>query len=42
MTDDIKEMYTRAKKAFKEVESWPQEKVDEIGRKKKQQWHWLD
>ena len=30
MTDDIKEMYTRAKKAFKEVESWPQEKVDEI------------
>ncbi len=30
MTDDIKEMYTRAKKAFKEVESWPQEKVDEM------------
>ena len=30
MIDDINEMYTKAKKAFNEVESWPQEKVDEM------------
>ncbi|MCP4258877.1 MAG: aldehyde dehydrogenase family protein [Planctomycetes bacterium] len=30
MTDDINQMYDRAQKAFKEVESWPQEKVDEM------------
>jgi len=30
MADDIKEMYTRARKAFEQVESWPQEKVDEM------------
>ncbi len=30
MTDDINQMYDRAQKAFKEVESWPQEKIDEM------------
>jgi sulfoacetaldehyde dehydrogenase len=30
MTDDINQMYTRARKAFHEVESWPQEKVNEM------------
>jgi sulfoacetaldehyde dehydrogenase len=30
MSDEIKEMYERARKAFEEVEFWPQEKVDEI------------
>ena len=30
MIDDINEMYTKAQKAFHEVESWPQEKVDEM------------
>lgn len=30
MKDDIKEMYRRARKAFEEVEFWPQEKVDEM------------
>ena len=30
MADNIQEMYTRARKAFKEVEFWPQEKVDEM------------
>ena len=30
MTDDIQEMYTRARKAFEEVEFWPQDKVDEM------------
>ena len=30
MEDNIKEMYDRAKKAFEEVEFWPQEKVDEV------------
>ncbi len=29
-TDNIQEMYERARKAFKEVEFWPQEKVDEM------------
>ena len=28
--DDIQEMYRRARKAFQEVEFWPQEKVDEM------------
>ena len=28
--DDIQEMYKKARKAFKEVEYWPQEKVDEM------------
>ena len=28
--DNIQEMYKRAKKAFEEVEYWPQEKVDEM------------
>ena len=28
--DDIQEMYKRARKAFEEVELWPQEKVDEM------------
>ncbi len=28
-TDDIQELYERARKAFEEVEFWPQEKVDE-------------
>ena len=29
-TDNIQEMYERARKAFKEVEFWPQERVDEV------------
>ncbi len=29
-TDDIQELYERARKAFEEVEFWPQEKVDEV------------
>ena len=30
MEDNIQEMYSKARKAFKEVEFWPQEKVDEM------------
>ena len=30
MEDDIKEMYQKARAAFKTVEYWPQEKVDEM------------
>ncbi len=30
MQDNIQEMYERARRAFKEVEFWPQEKVDEM------------
>jgi len=30
MEDNIKEMYQRARKAFEEIEFWPQEKVDEM------------
>ncbi|MHC4562086.1 MAG: aldehyde dehydrogenase family protein [Planctomycetota bacterium] len=30
MADDMKAMYQRARKAFEEVEFWPQEKVDEM------------
>ena len=30
MENNIKEMYRRARKAFEEVEFWPQEKVDEM------------
>jgi sulfoacetaldehyde dehydrogenase len=30
MSDNINEMYARARKAFEEVEFWPQEKVDEM------------
>ena len=30
MTDNIQEMYARARKAFEMIESWPQEKVDEM------------
>ncbi len=30
MEDNIQEMYERARKAFEEVEFWPQEKVDEM------------
>ncbi len=30
MEDNIQEMYARARKAFREVEYWPQEKVDEM------------
>ncbi len=30
MEDNIQEMYDRARKAFREVEFWPQEKVDEM------------
>ncbi len=30
MEDNIQEMYARARAAFKTVESWPQEKVDEM------------
>jgi len=30
MPDNIQEMYERARKAFEEVEYWPQEKVDEM------------
>jgi len=28
--DNIQEMYRRARKAFEEVEFWPQERVDEV------------
>jgi sulfoacetaldehyde dehydrogenase len=30
MEDDIKEMYAKARKAFEEIEFWPQDKVDEM------------
>jgi sulfoacetaldehyde dehydrogenase len=30
MTDNIKEMYVKARKAFKEIEFWSQERVDEM------------
>jgi len=30
MEDNIQEMYIKARKAFKEIEYWPQEKVDEM------------
>ena len=30
MEDNIQEMYKKARAAFKEVEYWPQEKVDEM------------
>ena len=30
MEDNIQAMYTRARKAFREIEYWPQEKVDEM------------
>jgi len=30
MKDNIKEMYDRARRAFKQIEFWPQEKVDEM------------
>ena len=30
MKDNIEEMYRRARQAFREVEFWPQEKVDEM------------
>ncbi len=30
MEDNIQEMYARARKAFEEIEFWPQEKVDEM------------
>jgi len=30
MSDEIREMYERAKKAFEEIEFWPQDKVDEM------------
>ena len=30
MEDNIQEMYANARKAFKEIEFWPQEKVDEM------------
>jgi len=30
MKDNIQEMYRKARKAFKEIEFWPQEKVDEM------------
>ena len=30
MEDTIQEMYVKARKAFKEIEFWPQEKVDEM------------
>ncbi len=30
MEDTIQEMYAKARKAFKEIEFWPQEKVDEM------------
>ncbi len=30
MEDNIQKMYERARKAFEEVELWPQEKVDEM------------
>jgi sulfoacetaldehyde dehydrogenase len=28
--DDIQELYQRARRAFEEVEFWPQERVDEV------------
>jgi hypothetical protein len=30
MDDNIQEMYAKAREAFREVEFWPQEKVDEM------------
>ncbi len=30
MEDNIQEMYAKARKAFKEIENWPQDKVDEM------------
>ena len=30
MEDNIQEMYKKARKAFREIENWPQEKVDEM------------
>ena len=30
MADNIEEMYKRAREAFREVQSWPQEKADEM------------
>ena len=30
MEDSIQHMYEKGRKAFKEVEFWPQEKVDEM------------
>jgi sulfoacetaldehyde dehydrogenase len=30
MEDNVQEMYARARKAFREIEYWPQEKVDEM------------
>jgi len=30
MEDNIQEMYARARKAFREIENWSQEKVDEM------------
>ena len=30
MEDNIQKMYSKARKAFREVENWPQEKVDEM------------
>ena len=30
MSDNIEDMYKRAREAFREIESWPQEKVDEM------------
>ena len=30
MSDNVKEMYKRAREAFREIEAWPQEKVDEM------------
>jgi hypothetical protein len=30
MEDNIQAMYKNARKAFREVEFWPQEKVDEM------------
>jgi len=30
MSDDIQEMYAKARKAFEEIEFWPQEKADEL------------
>ncbi|OFX36207.1 MAG: hypothetical protein A2W92_16540 [Bacteroidetes bacterium GWA2_42_15] len=30
MTDNIQEMYIKARKAFREIEFWPQERVDEM------------
>ena len=30
MSDNIPQMYEKARAAFKEVEFWPQERVDEV------------